>query len=393
MIWRVRSLPNRWLDASGNRLRVWPSPDRGWSFRTRLVAVGAAFLLSSWLTITSVSYFGSHQLLSEAQERIRELQQASAELSAEAELLSSAFPRADRGLETQTAQQEAAIAELTGISTALQDRLAAHERQLASVAEERNRARELVDEMQQAIAGAEDLLGAVAEDRWPCSDGWRRRRTSWSEVSGAADASRRVEVGLRWQLARLEDEAERLRSHRDGAQSWLKDWVLGSVEALEELLVATGVDVEELVARAGDAGSARPRRPAAGRRPGRGVATAAPDAIRSAAHPTPGAAAADRADPAAGPPLDQFHVTSPYGKRRDPFTKSWAFHPGVDLGAPRRATVLATAPGRVVFAGPSGPTATWSRSTTAWASSPATPISARSRSRSVTRSSFVSRSG
>ena len=54
-------------------------------------------------------------------------------------------------------------------------------------------------------------------------------------------------------------------------------------------------------------------------------------------------------------PLDQFHVTSPYGKRRDPFTKSWAFHPGVDLGAPRRATVLATAPGRVVFAGASGP--------------------------------------
>jgi murein DD-endopeptidase MepM/ murein hydrolase activator NlpD len=53
-------------------------------------------------------------------------------------------------------------------------------------------------------------------------------------------------------------------------------------------------------------------------------------------------------------PLDQFHVTSPYGKRRDPFTTSWAFHPGVDLGAPRQTEVLATAPGQVVFAGRSG---------------------------------------
>ena len=54
-------------------------------------------------------------------------------------------------------------------------------------------------------------------------------------------------------------------------------------------------------------------------------------------------------------PLDQFYVTSPHGKRRDPFTKTWAYHAGLDLGAPRNSKVLATAPGRVVVAGPSGP--------------------------------------
>jgi murein DD-endopeptidase MepM/ murein hydrolase activator NlpD len=54
-------------------------------------------------------------------------------------------------------------------------------------------------------------------------------------------------------------------------------------------------------------------------------------------------------------PLDQFHITSPYGKRRDPFTNAWAFHPGLDLGGSRKAEVLATAPGQVIFAGPSGP--------------------------------------
>ena len=54
-------------------------------------------------------------------------------------------------------------------------------------------------------------------------------------------------------------------------------------------------------------------------------------------------------------PLDQFYVTSPYGKRRDPFTNTWAYHAGLDLGAPRNSKVLATAPGRVIVAGPSGP--------------------------------------
>ena len=54
-------------------------------------------------------------------------------------------------------------------------------------------------------------------------------------------------------------------------------------------------------------------------------------------------------------PLDRFEVTSLFGKRRDPFRKGWAFHSGLDLGAPRGSKVLATAPGTVLAAGPTGP--------------------------------------
>jgi murein DD-endopeptidase MepM/ murein hydrolase activator NlpD len=357
MIWRVLSLLNRRLDAIRKQLRAWPLPERSWSLKTQVVAVGAAFLLSCWLTITSVSYFGSHELLSQAHERIRVLQQASAGLATEARLLSNAFLEQIERLEARAAQQQAAIAELTGTNTALQGRLAAHQRQLASVAEERNRARELVEEMQQAIAGAEDLLGEVADERLALQRRLEAAADQLSEVRGQRDASRRVEFVLRRQVAGLEHETERLRSHRASAQNWLKDWVLSSAHALEGLLVETGLDVEELVARAGDASA-----------PGQGgpLQVAAPDevvALAPSAEDDPISRDVQRLAtlqriartlPLASP-LDQFHVTSPYGKRRDPFTRSWAFHPGVDLGAPRRATVLATAPGRVVFAGASGP--------------------------------------
>ena len=51
------------------------------------------------------------------------------------------------------------------------------------------------------------------------------------------------------------------------------------------------------------------------------------------------------------PPLTSYRVTSPFGKRRDPFNKKWAAHYGVDLGSPYKASVYVAAPGIVKYAG------------------------------------------
>jgi murein DD-endopeptidase MepM/ murein hydrolase activator NlpD len=340
-----------------NRLRVCSSAWHEWSPTTRVVVVGVAFLLSGWLTMTSVSYFGTQALLSEAHERIRTLQRAWAELAAETKLLTSAFLEQIEQLEARSEQQQAALVELTRTKSALQDQLHSREGQLASIAEQRERARDLVEDMEHAIAGAEKVLGSMAEERLVLQRRLQAAEDRVIEVSGQRDASHRVEVGLRFRLAHLEDEVERLRTHREDAQLWLKDWILGSVEALEDVFVETGVDVEQLVLRAADA-------PASGQ--GGPLQVATPDDVVALASPSD-------SDPISGniqrlaalqriarslplaSPLDQFHITSPYGKRRDPFTNAWAFHPGLDLGGSRKAEVLATAPGQVIFAGPSGP--------------------------------------
>jgi murein DD-endopeptidase MepM/ murein hydrolase activator NlpD len=49
-----------------------------------------------------------------------------------------------------------------------------------------------------------------------------------------------------------------------------------------------------------------------------------------------------------------FELTSDFGPRVDPFTHRVAFHPGLDFGGPWGATVTATAPGTVTYAGPRG---------------------------------------
>ena len=357
MIWRMRILRDRWLEPRGNRLGVWSWPWQGSSRSAQVVTLAVAFLLPAWLTIATVGFFDSQKLLSQARERIATLQRTHAELSAETDGLTSALLEQVDRLEAQSETQQAALLELSRNQAALQDRLAAREGELASLAEQRDLARELVDGMHQAIAGAEDVLGAAAEESFALRRRLKAAEDQLIEMTGQRDASRRIEVGLRWELAHLSDELERLRSHRQSAQIWLKDWVLGSVEALQDLFHETGVDVEELLVRAAD-----------GTAPGQGgpLQVAAPDEMVALASPPADDPISDdiqrlaalqriaRSLPLASP-LDQFHVTSAYGKRRDPFTRAWAYHAGLDLGGSRNAEVLATAPGQVIFAGPSGP--------------------------------------
>ncbi|MGH6660570.1 MAG: DUF5930 domain-containing protein, partial [Rhodospirillales bacterium] len=50
-------------------------------------------------------------------------------------------------------------------------------------------------------------------------------------------------------------------------------------------------------------------------------------------------------------PLSSYNITSGYGKRRDPINNRWAAHYGLDLGSTFKASVYATAPGVVTFAG------------------------------------------
>jgi murein DD-endopeptidase MepM/ murein hydrolase activator NlpD len=329
---------------------------QGWSRGSRVATVGAVFMLSACLAVSSISPARSQAFLSEPVQRLHTLQAAFAQLVLKAELATTGFLEQIAALQARAEQQKATIAELTSARATAERPLETQEQQLASITVQRDQARALVDDMQWAMAGVEDLLSMVAAERSLLRRQLRAAQEQLLTASGQRDARRRLEVSLHGQLAHLEDEMARLRRYRENAQLWLEDWVLGSAEALEELVVETGVDVEELIARAAD-------EPALGQ--GGPFQVAAPDEVGS------GAAAAD--DTISGDiqrlellqriattlplasPLDQFHVTAHYGKRRDPFTRTLAYHSGLDLGAPRNAKVLATAPGQVIAAGPSGP--------------------------------------
>jgi len=58
--------------------------------------------------------------------------------------------------------------------------------------------------------------------------------------------------------------------------------------------------------------------------------------------------------PLGHPVAEQTYRTSSYGLRKDPFTKRPTFHPGIDFGGKRMTPIVATAGGKVIFAGRNG---------------------------------------
>src|SRR5690606_23691354 len=304
----------RWPGARARR-PLWGA-GRAWSLGARLVAVAVAFALSAWLAVTSISYLDSRRLLDEAHQQIRALQESYAELSSDSDLLTTALLGQIADLEQRAAEQAATIAELRRTRAALDRRLEAQTQQLASVSAERDRAQQLLGDLGEAMAEGEASLAAAARERATLRRQLRAIERELAEVSQQRDVGRRAAAGLRWQVALLEDEVARLQSQGMSAKLWLEDWVLGSVEALEDLYVATGVDVERLVAQAASApgpGQGGPLQVAAPDEIAPGAPSAADDPVGGNIHRLAALQRIASTLPLAAP-LDQFFVTSPYGK-------------------------------------------------------------------------------
>ena len=330
---------------------------RDLSATAQLVTGAVIFTLAASVTLISVSYAGSRHLLNDSFGQIRNLEGAYADLLSESQLSILTFMEQLEELEATTEHQHEVIRELTAAREILGRQLDSRDRQLAGIAEERNNARALVRELERAMAGLEKLMRDLLVEKSSLKERLETAQASLAELSQQRDVERQIEVGLRWQLARLEDEIRQLLSRRETAQAWLKDWVLGSTEALEQLFVETGVDVEALLERAPtpQLGQGGPLEVANVDLVGGRLALATQsDPIRNNIERLSALQRLAHSLPLASP-LDHFDLTSGYGKRRDPFTRGWAFHAGLDFRAAAGSKILATAPGRVVHAGPAGP--------------------------------------
>ena len=119
------------------------------------------------------------------------------------------------------------------------------------------------------------------------------------------------------------------------------DGVFGN---LENMVAATGLNVENFIARLGG--------PAKGEG-GPYIALGAPNQVSSEQQSAREETLRKllKALPLAAP-LGQYQLESPFGTRIDPINHRQGFHPGVDLISAFRSPVYSTAPGVVTFAGP-----------------------------------------
>ena len=322
-----------------------------WGYRKTLVLSAVLFVMSAWGTVTNVAYIKAHGLWNQTVDDIKHLESTYARMLSDAKESQIAFLDEIEKFENTGDQQRGAIHAMRTLRHTLLKQLERQEQQLKQIEMQRKAANQLISTFEASINETETLLAEAVAEKLTLKERLGHAEAQLAEISQQRDAGERVEMGLRWRLTKLESELQERQN--EGAQIWLKDWAMGRAEALEDLFSQTGMDLATLVARAGEAelGQGGPFQLAGG-----GGSDKAPydDGINSDIQRLIALQSLARALPL-GAPIDHYSLTSSFGKRSDPITGELAFHGGLDFGAAPKSKIRATAPGRVVHAGPLGP--------------------------------------
>jgi murein DD-endopeptidase MepM/ murein hydrolase activator NlpD len=186
-----------------------------------------------------------------------------------------------------------------------------------------------------------------------------RALTARQQLVDQAQAARRTAVQDRDQIAaKLADAEARLQAmaqSHEQALTKLSEQTRNTITEVERIVGAAGLDPKRLVPQRGDV-----------KKQSRG-GPFVPWNARRAEPDTPGEDTTQalhtdiarldelrrllRVIPLASPVRAGFSITSTFGYRHDPFNNLGALHEGIDMQAPLRTPVYATAPGKVVFAG------------------------------------------
>lgn len=321
-----------------------------WSYRWTLAGGAALFVLSAWGTVTNVAFIKAQGLWTQTVDDIKHIELTYSRMLADAKQSQVAFLDEIKNFENAGDQQRGTIHAMRTLRHTLIKQLERQEQQLKQIQVQREAANRLISTFEASITETESLLASAVSEKLDLKQRLDAAEAQLAEISQQRDAGERVEMGLRWRLTKLESELQ--EKQNEGAQVWLKDWALGRAEALEELFSQTGMDLNLLMARAGEIelGQGGPFQLA-----GAEVGDAErPDEITSGIQRLIALQTLARSLPL-GAPIDHYSITSSFGKRSDPITGELAFHGGLDFGAAPNSKIRATAPGHVIHAGPLGP--------------------------------------
>ncbi len=321
-----------------------------WSYRWTLASAAALFVVSAWGTVTNVAYIKAHGLWTQTVDDIKHFELTYTRMLADAKQSQVAFLDEIKNFENAGDQQRGTIHAMRTLRHTLIKQLERQEQQLKQIEVQRGAANRLISTFEASISETESLLTNAVSEKLALKERLDAAESQLAEISQQRDAGERVEMGLRWRLTKLESELQERQN--EGAQVWLKDWALSRAEALEALFSQTGMDLNLLIARAGETelGQGGPFQ-LAGADPGD---SKAPDEVTTGIQRLVALQTLARTLPL-GAPIDHYSLTSSFGKRSDPITGELAFHGGLDFGAAPNSKIRATAPGRVIHAGPLGP--------------------------------------
>lgn len=316
--------------------------------RTQIALASFVLLAAGWTTFTSVGHVLHNRIVAAKDAEIAEANLAYRSLLNEVVAYQRRFTEITRDLEANH-----------GMMLGLVERNAALQQDLLSVRGQLETSKREREDLLAAREGLKRQLGEIESEM----DGLANR--NFSLKGDLASAAADLETAL---FQRNTAETERLRAERrieslqdrlaelqeseHAAIRILKDRTEQQIAVVERVVERTGLGADALLAAAGvpPRGQGGPFVPAKANGEAGGRLAAELAALDARIEHWQSVHEMVRRLPL-GSPLDSYEVTSRFGKRRDPITRKWAMHYGLDLGGRRKATVYATAPGTVAQAG------------------------------------------
>lgn len=276
-------------------------------------------------------------------------------------------------LERKLGEAESNLEHVLAENTELQDSLKLTTDTLAAVVEERDATRRKTAELAESLDDTKGSLEHASKARESLSLRLAMKIDEASALEAERDATRerlqaesmqaeRERNLLRQRAESLENRLTDLDESQNRLVTELNERTVNNIEKIEGVVSVAGLDPDELIDRAeqssGIGGPFVSLSEIVGARPG----TEARDsqfgnallslesrlrrwtALNMLLERLPLTA-----------PVDNSRISSKYGKRKDPFTKRWAMHSGLDMAAPRGTAIYAPAPGTVISVGWSGP--------------------------------------
>ena len=303
--------------------------------------------------------------LSELEDKAQKMNQAKSVLAKSLDKIKFEFAMAE-DQRTQIIATRAAlrdrVAELENQLTGTRNLATKLDKEVASLSTDLSRSRtkhkEEQDRREQLVGKVEELEESLAKAKQYKQAAEKDLQTvlgQLAKATGEIQDSAIKDKPLRDQTVALLNRLSVLHSSHENILEQLSERTVGNIEEAEKLIAMTGIKVASIIkyVKSPTANQGGPMVPASGSgQLADGLSGTVMNvdsklgrwqALRQVLGIIPLMS-----------PLDFYPLASPYGLRRDPFTKKRAMHYGVDLAGWVNAPVYSTAPGKVVFAGRKG---------------------------------------
>ena len=318
-----------------------------------------AVLITSfgWVVFASVYLLFKDQIIDSKNRRIANMESAYEQLSQELSDTQDHFVALTSDLETKHKQ----LLDLVHYKGSLENRLSSLTGELDTVISERDKALKLKQALKAQVEQLESNLSVTSTHNSSLSESLHTTRQSLSQITQDRDVAKKLHLSAAKRVAELGQRLTELKSSQQNLINRIQDRTHVSVGEMESMVKLTGLDVVDLL-RLTDAAET-----------GQGGPLVSLDAIQSANEfkgmgnefessvlelelhlaRWEGLQQILQTLPLS-PPADNFYRSSGFGKRKDPFTKRWAMHYGLDFAGPFKTIVRATAAGVVTYAGRKG---------------------------------------